>query len=172
MSSYAQVAISPLMLGPVTVRLGLDVASGQIARSVRRAVPLNPVILEISATSPDLAEVARASKRRGRSLSTTVAGLAPERPDGSHEFLATTLAPAQVPDQPSSAKVKQNLALGLLVGLTLGTGLALLLRAWTPRSDLKVTSLRSLTDHCSAQSSSMLSDVLPDRVGVGWRHVA
>ena len=53
MTSYAQVATSPLVLDPVIDRLNLETSSTELARTVTAVVPPDTVILEISAVDPD-----------------------------------------------------------------------------------------------------------------------
>lgn len=124
MSSYAQVATSPLVLERVVTELGLDVDAGELAKSVQATVPPNTVILEATASSADSAEAAAIANAVGSQLTTVVGALYPERADGSQAVLATTLAPAHAPQAPASPNVRLNIALGLLAGLALGVGVA------------------------------------------------
>jgi len=155
MSSYAQVARSPLVLEPVIDQLGLDVELTKLTSMVRATVPLNTVILEVTATSSDPDQAALIANAVGVQLSETVSGLSPERPDGSQAVLATTLTPATAPEAPSSPNAKQNLALGLLFGLALGLGVALL------RESLD-TKIRSERDLAAVSDRSLLGSIVFD----------
>lgn len=155
MSSYTQVALSPLVLEPVIEQLGLDVDVSALARTIRATVPLNTVILEVTATSPDPYQAALIANAIGAQLSETVAGLAPDRPDGSQAVLATTLTPATPASAPSSPSVRQNLALGILVGLAMGVGLAIV------RESLD-TKIRSDRDLASVTDRSVLGSIVFD----------
>ena len=53
MTSYAEVATSPLVLNPVIDRLNLETRAADLARSVTATIPPETVILEISAVDPD-----------------------------------------------------------------------------------------------------------------------
>ena len=50
MTSYAEVATSPLVLDPVIRELDLDTTAARLARSVSATIPPETVILEVSAT--------------------------------------------------------------------------------------------------------------------------
>jgi succinoglycan biosynthesis transport protein ExoP len=126
MASYAEVATSPLVLEPVIVQLGLRTTPKDLAESVEATVPVNTVVLEVAATDPDPTRAAQIANAVGEQLKTTASALSPQKSDGAEPVHATTIAAAQVPDQPSSPKVPRNLALGLIVGLLLGLGIAVL----------------------------------------------
>lgn len=146
MSSYAQVATSPIVLGSVVSELGLEIEPSGLASSVRASVPPNTVILEISATSNDPAAAADVANSVGANLARVVSSLYPEREDGSQSVLATTLSTATEPTQPSSPNLKRNLLLGLLLGLVAGIGFAFLRESL----DTKIRSTRgvaSVTRH-------------------------
>lgn len=145
MTSYAEVATSPLVLDPVIRDLGLDTTPSALASSITAVVPTNTVILEVSVVNPDPARARDVANAVGSQLSKVAATLVPEREDGSDAVQATTLTPAQLPVQPSSPDVVRNLGVALALGLVLGIGFALLrhLLDTKVRSDEDV---RALTD--------------------------
>lgn len=145
MTSYAEVATSPLVLNSVIGQLNLTVTADELAGFVTATVPSDTVILEVSVSATDAAQAARIGNAVGAELSEVAAGLSPERADGTQAVRATTLAPAVVSTRPSSPSIPQNLALGLVVGLLLGVGIAVLLQLMDTkiRSDQDV---RALTD--------------------------
>jgi succinoglycan biosynthesis transport protein ExoP len=126
MLSYAEVATSPQVLTPVIQQLGLGVTSQELAEVVKATVPLDTVILEITATDPDPNRAADIANAVGAQLTKAVGDLSPERLNGSEAVRATTIAPAQVPTEASSPNVFKNLGVGLMLGLALGLGTALL----------------------------------------------
>jgi tyrosine-protein kinase len=126
MASYAQVATSPLVLEPVVRELGLPITGVELARSVEATVPVDTVIIEIAATHPDPRQAAKIADAVGAQLADAAAGLSPNREDGTEAVRATTLEVAQVPASPSSPNIPLNLGIGFLVGLLLGTGIAIL----------------------------------------------
>jgi polysaccharide biosynthesis transport protein len=145
MSSYAEVATSPLVLEPVVQQLALPVTAVELADSLEATVPPDTVIIEIAATDPDPSQAARIADAVGAELAKAAGGLSPSQKDGSEAVRATTLAVAERPTEPSSPNILRNLGLGLVLGLLLGTGIAVLRHLL----DTKVRSeqdVRALTD--------------------------
>ena len=145
MSSYAKVATSPLVLDPVVQQLALPTTAAELEKSVEATVPPETVTLEIAVTDADPRRAATIANAIGATLGRVAGGLSPSRKDGSEAVRATTLAVAQVPVEPSSPNIPRNLAIGLLLGLLLGTGIAVLRQML----DTKVRSeqdVRALTD--------------------------
>jgi capsular exopolysaccharide synthesis family protein len=125
MSSYAEVATSPRVLAPVIQQLGLRTTSQELSESVEATVPVG-VILEISATDLDPTRAAQIANAVGRELAKAAPDLSPQKQDGTEAVVANTIADAQVPDKASSPKILQNLGVGLILGLLLGLGVAVL----------------------------------------------
>jgi len=126
MTSYAEVATSPKVLDPVIRELALPTTSAHLAESVEATVPSDTVILEVAATSEDPQQAAKIANAVGAELARVAQALSPERQDGSDAVRATTLALAQVPDTGSSPSIPRNLGVGLVLGLLLGLGMAVL----------------------------------------------
>ncbi|MGO1174266.1 MAG: polysaccharide biosynthesis tyrosine autokinase, partial [Actinomycetaceae bacterium] len=124
MTSFAEVATSPLVLEPVIEEVGLDVTARELAGMVTVSVPQDTVILEVSTTSTSPDDAARISNAVAGQLASTAASLS--SPDGGETapVQATVMTPAQVPGSASSPDVVRNGALGLVVGLLLGLGAA------------------------------------------------
>jgi capsular exopolysaccharide synthesis family protein len=125
-SSFAEVATSPRVLVPVIGQLGLQTTPKELAKSVEATVPVNTVILEISATDPDPTRAAQIANAMGTELTKAAADLSPERQDGREAVQVTTFATAEVPIEASSPRVPLNLGIGLILGLLLGVGMAVL----------------------------------------------
>ena len=126
MSSYAEVATSPRVLAPVITQLGLPTTPKDLAESVEATVPVNTVILEISATDPDPTRAAQIANAVGQELTKAAGELSPQKEDGTEAVQATSIADAEVPDKASSPKILQNLGVGLILGFLLGLGVAVL----------------------------------------------
>ncbi len=126
MSSYAKVATSPQVLDAVIRDVPLSTTAEELAKSVVVTVPPNTVVLDIAATDQDPSRAARIANAVGVALANVAEDLAPDRRDGSESVRVTTVASAQIPDEPSSPRLLRNLALGLALGLFLGFGLAVL----------------------------------------------
>jgi succinoglycan biosynthesis transport protein ExoP len=126
MSSYAEVATSPTVLAPVIGELHLRTTPKELAESVKATVPVETVILEIEATDPDPTRAADIANAVGRELARATADLSPQKEYGTKAVVATPIAAAEAPDKASSPKILQNLAVGLILGLLLGLGIAVL----------------------------------------------
>jgi succinoglycan biosynthesis transport protein ExoP len=120
LTSYAEVATSPLVLDQVIDQLDLHTSSTELARSVTAAIRPDTVLLEISAVDRDPKRAAAIANAIGARVDEVAGELWPEHADGSKAVRATTLAPALVPTHPSSPKVLRNVALGILLGLLFG----------------------------------------------------
>jgi capsular exopolysaccharide synthesis family protein len=126
MASYAEVATSPRVLAPVITQLGLPTTPKDLAESVEVTVPVDTVILEVSATDPDPGRAAQIANAVGQELRRAAVELSPQKEDGTQAVQATSIADAEVPDKASSPKIFQNLGLGLAFGLLFGLGVAML----------------------------------------------
>jgi len=145
MASYAEVATSPRVLDQVVDQLGLDTTAAELADSIEATVPVDTVIIEVAVTDPDPRQAARIANAVGTELAKAAGELTPSREDGSEAVRATTIAVAQVPTSPSSPNIPRNLGVGLILGLLLGTGIAVLRKLL----DTKVRSeqdVRALTE--------------------------
>jgi capsular exopolysaccharide synthesis family protein len=156
MSSYAEVATSPRVLTPVIMQLGLRTSPKDLAESVEATVPVDTVILEIAATDPDPTRAAQIANAVGQRLAKTAGELSPQKMDGTQAVKADTIAAAEVPDNPSSPKILQNLGVGLIVGLLLGLGVAVLRHVLD-------TKIRNEDDVRSLTSSPILGVVAYDQ---------
>ncbi len=122
--SYAQVADSPAVTDQVADRL--DIPPAELAGKVTAEAPLDTVLLNITASdrSPKQAQ------RIAAAVADEVVSLIPtlETPAGASgtPVKISVIKQASLPSSPSSPRPKINLALGLLVGLALGVGAAVL----------------------------------------------
>jgi capsular exopolysaccharide synthesis family protein len=156
MSSFAEVATSPRVLVPVIQQLGLRVTPRELTESVKATVRVNTVTLEIAVTDPDATRAARTANAVGAELAKAVADLSPDREDGTEAVQVNTIAPAEVPTESSSPKVPQNLGIGLILGLLLGVGIAVL-------RDVLDTKIRNENDVGLVTASPILGVVAYDQ---------
>lgn len=126
MTSYAEVATSPLVLNPVIERLNLEVSPAQLANVVTATIPPETVILQVSAVDPDPELAAAIANVVGDEVVDVVTNTLSPKQDGNDAVKVTPLETALVPTSPSSPNVPRNLALGAVLGLLLGFGVALL----------------------------------------------
>lgn len=153
--SYTELATSPTVLDPVITELGLPVTAAQLAGSVQASVPLETVLIDLSATSnsPDLA-AALANSVAGN-LAKVIEDLETSDTRGSSPVKATVVTPATVPTLPAWPSVPVNLGLGVLVGLLVGVGLAVLLENLN-------TSIKNGTELAAVTGAPVLATVARD----------
>lgn len=140
MSSYAAVAVSPLVLEPVAEALEIEGGAAELSRMVRVSIPVNTVIVQIVASHPDAAVAAEIANAVGEQFKGVVGELYPVRLDGTVAVLATTLAVAEPSSSPTSPNKRSNVALGAFLGGVAGMVLAIL----RTRLDTRVRSRRDL----------------------------
>ncbi|TKA11624.1 polysaccharide biosynthesis tyrosine autokinase [Actinacidiphila oryziradicis] len=124
--SYAKMAASPFVTRTVIATLKLDMTSAQLASKISASAQPDTVLLRITVTdtNPDRAAL----------LSNTVAGCFADMVSELERPVAAEDSPvrlsvterASTPTAPSSPRPVVNLALGLLSGLALGAGCAVL----------------------------------------------
>ncbi len=124
--SYAEVATAPYVLEPVIDTLDLDTGVGALAQQIRVTVPTNTVIIEIAVDDTAPQRAADIANAVGSQLASAISELSPSASNGE-AVSATTISAATAPEAPSSPNVPRNLALGLVLGLLGGVGVALLL---------------------------------------------
>nr|WP_218844831.1 polysaccharide biosynthesis tyrosine autokinase [Microbacterium pseudoresistens] len=127
-TSYANIIGTALVLDPVIDDLRLDTTVGQLAGTITASAPLNTVTLEISATDSDPEMAAKIADAVAESFSDAVQNTL-ERPatEGAASPVTVTVTnPASVPTKPASPNVPLLVALGGILGLAIGIGIAVL----------------------------------------------
>jgi capsular exopolysaccharide synthesis family protein len=124
--SYADVITTPTVLNPVIRSLKLDLTAAKLGEQITATVPPDTVLIEVTVadTSPEVA--ARVADAVGRQFTRTVAELENISKGQSSPVKVTIVTAPTVPTSPVSPKPARNLALGLLLGVLLGLGVALL----------------------------------------------
>ena len=163
-TSYAQLATSPVVLQPVIDELGLDVDARALAAQVSAAPPVDTVIVEVTVTDPSAVQSARIADAVVASLSATVEGLSPTDATGQPTVRATTVAPAEVPGSSSTPRVGLGLAVGVLLGLLAGLG-----AAWV--RELLDTRVRDAADLAALTDRPVIGTIDADRSGIDRRVV-
>ncbi|MFZ7086622.1 polysaccharide biosynthesis tyrosine autokinase [Curtobacterium sp. RRHDQ10] len=125
--SFANVATSDRVLGPVIAELGLHTSSVDLARRVEAQTPIDSVLVTIAVTDESPTMATKIANAVGASL-TKVVTTELEEPsaDGSSPFAITTIQPAITPTAPASPRLTTNIAGGLAIGLLVGFALAAL----------------------------------------------
>ncbi|MCI4658232.1 polysaccharide biosynthesis tyrosine autokinase [Cryobacterium zhongshanensis] len=125
--TYADLVATPIVLLPVIGSLGLNMTSVDLAKQVTASAPLDTSIIEIIVLDTDPVRAADIANAASQSLTAVVQSI--ETPDAANAVSPVKLTRAQeatVPDKPVSPNVLLNIALGGLIGLALGIGLAVL----------------------------------------------
>jgi capsular exopolysaccharide synthesis family protein len=143
--SYSQLLASPKVLDPVIKSLRLDATSSQLAGQVSATIPLDTVIIDVTVTSGSADSAQRIAAAIGDAFPRVVSDL--ERVSQSQEspVKVTVVKEAQADPAPVSPRPARNLALGLVIGLMLGFGTALL-RDVLDKSVKSQRDLETITD--------------------------
>jgi capsular exopolysaccharide synthesis family protein len=140
--SYTGVLTSPKVLDPVIDELDLDTTARSLAGHVNSSAPLGTVLIEVTVdeSSPELA--ADVANSISEHFGTAVSELEQPTPDTMSPVRINVLRPAVVRPDPIAPDLVRMLALGLLAGAVLGTGLAVLREVL----DTTVKSTSTITD--------------------------
>lgn len=123
--SYTDLVTSPRVLTPVIEHLNLATTPDELAKSISASSPLDTVLINITATDEDPQIASDIANATADSLATQVTEL--EKPDDdASPVKISPVRLATAPTEPSAPNTKLNLALGMLVGLALGVGIAVL----------------------------------------------
>ncbi len=125
-TSYADV-ISGLELSQKVIdELGLDLKASDLAEKIEASVVPETVVLKITVTDPSPKQAKRINDAVVDQLKTVVSDL--ETPPGRKVPLlkATVVDSPRLPETPVSPQPLRNIGLGLVLGLLLGFGLAVL----------------------------------------------
>lgn len=124
--SYAKTVETPVVLQPVIDSLGLSMTSSELAAKVKATSDLNTVLITISAEDGSPAQAAAIAQAVSDSLVEAVQTLERSDKTSLSPVKLSVVTPAVAPREASAPNTKANLALGLLAGLILGAGAALL----------------------------------------------
>ena len=124
-STYADLATTPIVLLPVIADLELKMSEGTLSNAISVSAPLDTSILEITVNGADPVTAANIANSTAESLTKVVDRIETPVTEGATSPVKLTLVQqATVPATPTSPNVPVNVALGLLVGLVVGVGLA------------------------------------------------
>jgi polysaccharide biosynthesis transport protein len=118
--SYAEAVSTPRVLDDVVTRLGLGETAEQLGESVTAQAPLNTVNIEIAVVRESPTEAADIANATTSSFRAVISDIT------QGQVSVSVLRQASVPATPISPNVPLNLALGLLSGLAIGIGIAVL----------------------------------------------
>lgn len=125
--TYSDLVTTPIVLLPVIGSLDLGVTADKLAKKVTATAPLDTSIIEITVTDTDPVRAADTANAASQSLTAVVQQIeTPDTKDAISPVKLTRAQEATVPSVPVSPNVPLNIALGALVGLALGVGIAVL----------------------------------------------
>lgn len=155
--SYADIVTSPPVLDPVITKLGLNVTATELAKRVTADAPIDTVLINVTVRDSSAARSAAIASEVANTFSRTVAEL--ERPSGANARTPVKVSVVRepaVPQTPVSPRPVRNMGLGLLLGLVVGFGLAVL-------RELLDTSVKSAADVLALTEAPVIGTINWDR---------
>lgn len=156
-NSFAAVVTTAAVLDDVITRLGLDTTPEELAGQISVSVPLNTVVLRVEVRDPEPKRAADIANAVADELPSVVERLTRPRADATPPTRLNLLQSAAVPQAKLSPNPKLNLVAGLMIGLLLGLGLAVVAEAFRRR-------VSSVVEIEEAMGAPVLG-VLPDHRG-------
>jgi capsular exopolysaccharide synthesis family protein len=124
--SYADVITTPEVLDPVIATLKLKTTAALLSSQITATVPLNTVLIQVAVTNTNPRVAAQIAGALGTQFTKTVAEIESITKGQASPVKLTVVSAPTVPTAPISPKPTRNLAIGAVLGLLLGLGLALL----------------------------------------------
>jgi polysaccharide biosynthesis transport protein len=149
--SYADVITTPEVLDPVIKTLKLHTTATLLGDQITATVPLNTVLIQVAVTNTDPRVAAAVADAVGRQFTQTVADIESVKGQASPVKLTVVSVPT-VPTTPISPMPTRNLALGVVLGLLLGLGLALL-------RDLLDTTIKGEKDCAEVSDATVIGGI-------------
>ncbi|QEO13677.1 polysaccharide biosynthesis tyrosine autokinase [Agromyces intestinalis] len=132
-TTYADLATTPIVLLPVIDQLRLDVTDDVLAANVGAVALNDTTLIEITVTDESPARAAQVATAVSENLTKVVGAIestesttADGQTTASSPVKLTLVQHAAVPQRPVSPNVTLNLVLGGLIGLAIGVGIAVL----------------------------------------------
>ena len=155
--SYANIITSPLVTTPVIKQLGLAMTDGELGSKISATAPLDTVLINVSVTDTDPALAVKIANAVSEQFAKVVSNL--ETTDATATTLGAVSPVKLTVTQPATTagqvtpRTKLNTALGLLVGLALGLGFAVL----REQLDTRVKGVRGLQDEFGLNTLGVIS---------------
>lgn len=124
--SYAAIVNSEPVVVAVRQQLGLTSSVTSLQGEITASAPLDTVLINVTVTDANAARARDLANAVGTQFSQLVNTLETTAGQKVSPVKVSTVQPATLPRSPVSPNKKLDLALGLLVGLALGVGLAVL----------------------------------------------
>lgn len=124
--SYASLLTTPRALSPVVDELGGEETTADLSEQITVTTPPDTVMLEVSVTDSSPERAQAITRAIGETFPQVVAEVETPEGAGKSPIKVTLVEPASTSDSPTSPVPARNLAFGLVLGLLLGVGLAVL----------------------------------------------
>ena len=134
--SYADIVTSPVVLKPVIAEHFGDITYADFKNRVSATVPLNTVLIEITVSDRSPYRAAELADAVATSFTKTIDDLESSATSVNSLVKLKVIQPGDINLSPDSPKPLINISIGLLLGLLLGFGIALL----RDRLDLRLRS--------------------------------
>ncbi|GAA1264717.1 polysaccharide biosynthesis tyrosine autokinase [Arthrobacter pascens] len=143
--SYVKTVATPAVLQPVIDSLGLSETPLQLAQRIKATSDLNTVLISVTVEDPSPVQAAAIAQATGTSLNNVVDSLERSGKTSESPVKLSVVTPAVAPTLASSPNTKLSLGVGLLGGLIVGLGAAVLRQ----RMDSRIggeSDLRNITE--------------------------
>lgn len=144
--SFVNVARTSVVLQPVIDELELDLSLVDLAKKLAVSSPAGTSIIDVSVTYDEAELSATIANGVAESLIQAVDSLSPEGASGTGLVKASVIDPAVPALKPTAPRPPLNLALGVVLGLLLGIGQAVM-RSIMDTRVRTASDLEALTDH-------------------------
>lgn len=124
--SYVKTVNSPVVLQPAIDALGLNITSEELSRNVTATTDLNTVLITIAVEDSSPIQAAAIAEAIANSLVKAVDTLEKPKGGGTSPVNLSIIMPATAPAEPSAPNTKLSLLVGLVGGLAVGIGAAVL----------------------------------------------
>jgi capsular exopolysaccharide synthesis family protein len=124
--SLTAAATSPRVTVPVVKQHKLAITANQLAGKITADAPLNKVLINLHVTDTNPQNAARLANFVANEFTTVAANLLQTDAGGKSVVKLTVIQPAEVPSAPITPNKILNIGLGLVVGLLIGVGVAVL----------------------------------------------
>jgi succinoglycan biosynthesis transport protein ExoP len=153
--SYAAIVSSPIVLNPVIASLHLAETPAQLGANVSASAPLNTVLINVTVHDTSPARAKAIADAVSLSFTKVVAALETPANGGTSPIKVSVVKQADIPGAPVSPNKKLDIALGVLIGLALGVGVAVL------RETLDTT-IKNTSDLNAVSKASFLGGIIFD----------
>ncbi len=153
--SYADLITTPTVLDPVIKDLGLTMSADTLGSKITASVPIETVLIDVLVNDRNPQTAARIASGVGKQFSTSVRDLERVSDSTPSPVKVSVVRPPSVPTSPISPNPVRNIGLGVVLGLVLGLGIALL-------RDTLDTSIRSERDVNDATEETVIGGILYD----------